>query len=76
MRNFNRPACNRYKARSVEVVVSQYLIACCKRNQMIQAQSQALLTLETSGWIVEPTMAAPDSTPDPDVYVAIQLDTT
>ena len=40
MRDFNRPACNRYKAKSVKVMVSQYSIARSERNQKTQAQTR------------------------------------
>ena len=57
MRNFNRPVCYRYKDRSVEVVVSQYLIAHSENKSKDTCWSWTLLTfIETSGWIIEPAM--------------------
>ena len=52
MRDFNRSVCNRYKARSVEVMVSQYLKAHSKKKSKDTSSSWTLFTLETSGWIV------------------------
>ena len=35
MRDFNRPACNRYKTGSVEVIISQYSIACSEKKSKV-----------------------------------------
>ena len=35
MRDFNRPACNRCKTGSVEVVISQYSIACSEKKSKV-----------------------------------------
>ena len=75
MRDFNRPVHSMYKVRPVEVVVSQYLIAHSEKKSKDIGSSWTLLMLETSGWIAEPAMAAPDYSLDPDVCVTIQLST-
>ena len=49
MRDFNRPVCNRYKDRTVEVVVFQYLIAHSEKRSKDISSSRTLLTLENSG---------------------------
>ena len=65
---------NRYEARSVTVVVLQYLIAHSEKKSKDTNSSWSLVT-GYSGSIAEPPMAAPDSSRDPDVRVAIQLAT-
>ena len=78
MRNFNRLACNKYEARSVAVVISQYLIVRSEKKSKDTSSSQTLFSdvRNYSGWIAEPALAAvPNSNPDPDVCVAIQLAT-
>ena len=44
MRNVNRVACNRYKARSVAVMVSQYLIARFEKKPKDTSSSQTLFS--------------------------------
>ena len=63
----------RYKARSVAVVVSQYLIAHFEKKSKDTSLIQTLFSDvgNHSGGIAEPAMAVPGSNPDPDVHVAI-----
>ena len=49
MGNFNKLTCNRYEARSVAVMVSQYLIACSEKKSKDKLKSDFIDIRNYSG---------------------------